>query len=261
MNKWSLVVVFGLFSGGLAAAPEIKGSPQELKGFLYPTDHVVTINGQAEKKAYSDQAIVSLVITTKNKLLSVAISENSALRLALTRSLRDSGISAGAIKSSKFSSSPQYGWLGKKPSSFQVVNRMAVTIEQEAHLNEIAKAADKYQEIELSDTAFEHTKKDEFNKKVKADALAKIIEQKEFYEKSLGVKLAPIGIRDSNLRRRATRGAMMLENVMVSAVRRERDSNSSITEFRAPKAEPSFDEIKYEANLAVDFKIEQQPPK
>jgi hypothetical protein len=123
-------------------------------------------------------------------------------------------------------------------------------------LKEIAVVADQSEEVELSDTAFEHTKKDEFNEKVKAKALEKILKQKEFYEKSLGVKLVPVGIRDSSIRQRATRGAMVLEEIVVTAAKREKDSYSSVAKYQNQAQEPSFDEVKYEANMSVDFKIE-----
>ncbi len=257
MRKVFLVVFLSLTSGHVFSEPELKGSPQELRGFLHPTDKVVTINGEAEEKAYSDKAIVSLVITTESKLLSQSISNNSSLREKITSSLISSGIDPDSIKSSKFSSSPEYGWFSSKPSSYKVVNRMAISITQEKHLKEIAIVADNHKEAKLSDTAFEHTKKDEYNEKVKAKALANVIKQKKFYEKSLGLKLSPIGIRDSNIRQRATRGAMVLEEVIVTAAKREKSSYSSVAKYRNQEQEPSFDEVKYEANLSVDFKIEQ----
>ncbi len=256
MRKLLLLSVIILWSGAVFAEPEIKGTPQELKAFLYPTDKVVTINAQAEQTAYSDKAIVSLVITTEAGRLAVAISKNSELRQDITKSLIDSGVAAGSIRSSTFSSSPQYGWFGKKPSSYRVVNRMAVSIENERLLKDIAEVADKNDEVELSDTSFEHTKKDEFNSKVKADALAKIIKQKEFYENSLGVKLTTIGVRDASTAQRATRGALMLEEVVVNAAKPQQDSFSSASKYRGQNRGSSFDEVRYEANLVVDFKIE-----
>lgn len=256
MRNIILAGVLSIISLSTFAAPEIKGSPQDLKGFLYPNDKIVTINGEAEETAYSDKAIISLAITTENKLLSEAISKNGLLREKITGSLVTVGISPDAIKSSKFSSSPQYGWFGSKPSSFKVVNRMAISITNESHLKEIAVVADQSEEVELSDTAFEHTKKDEFNEKVKTKALQKILKQKEFYEKSLGVKLIPVGIRDSQIRQRATRGAMVLEEMVVSAARSENNSNSSVAKYQGQAQEPSFDEVKYEVNMSVDFKID-----
>lgn len=256
MKKIILIGLLSLISVPAFSAPELKGSPQDLKGFLYPSDKIVTISGEAVEKAYSDKAIISLVITTEYKMLSESISSNGALRKKITSSLIAAGISPDSIKSSKFSSSPQYGWFGNKPSSYKVINRMAISITKESHLEKIAAVVDQSQEAELSNTTFEHTQKDQFNEKVKAKALESILKQKAFYEKSLGVKLTPVGIRDSNIRQRATRGAMALDEVIVTAVRREKESYSSGAKYLSQAQEPSFDEVKYEANMSVDFKIE-----
>jgi uncharacterized protein YggE len=237
------------------AGPEIKGSPQELKGFLYPNDKIVTISAEAQKTAYSDIALVSLVVTTESRLLSDAIASNSKLRTTISRTLIDSGVDPVMIKSSKFSSSPQYGWFGKKPSSFKVVNRMAVTIAKESHLEDIATVADQFENVELSDTEFKHSKQDAFREEVKSKALDKILKQKAVYEKSLGVSLKTVGIRDSNLQRAATRGATMLEEVVVSSARSEQDGFGSSIKYSSPKPRSSFDEVKYQVNLSVDFKI------
>lgn len=255
MKKIFAFMFIGLFPMCSFSAPELKGSPQELRGFLHPEEKIVTISGEAEEKAYSDKAIVSLVITTENKLLSQAISANGEFRKKITETLTSRGISGDSINSSRFSTSPQFGWFGKKPSSYKVVNRMAISITKEEHLKEIASVADAYQEVELSDTEFEHTKKDEFNEKVKAEALEKVLGQKEFYEKSLGVKLVPIGFRDSNVRQVATRGAMVLEEVVVTARRREESSYSSSSKYSDELHDPSFDEVVYEASVSVDFRI------
>jgi uncharacterized protein len=256
MKKIILIATFTLLSTQALSAPELKGTPQELRGFLHPADKIVTINGQAEEKAYSDVAIVSLVVTTENKLLSNAISQNTSLRAKITQSLLASGVNKNSIKSSKFSSSPQYGWFSKKPTSFKIVNRMAITISDETHLKEIAIISDQYPEVDLSDTEFEHSAKDEYNQKVKAKALDKVLKQKTIYEKTLGLKLTAIGIRDSNIRLMATRGAMVLESVVASRSRQENDNFSSFAKFKEQAPSTSFDEVKYTADITVDFKID-----
>jgi uncharacterized protein len=260
MKKSLLILALGILSGAVFAEPELKGSPNDLKGFLYPTENIVTINGQAEEKAYSDKAIVSLVITTEQKLLSQAISENSAVREEIAKLLISAGLDKNAINSSKFSSSPEYGWFGSKPASYKVVNRMSISILSESHLKEIAFVADKFKQVELSDTAFEHTKKDEYNEKVKTKALQNIMKQKEFYEKTLGVELKPVGIRDSDIHQGPTRGAlaMEMEMIVVTNSKAEKGDYLSQNRSRVQEQEPSFDEVKYQAILSVDFKIEQQ---
>ena len=257
MRKLLSGIFYIVLISSALAEPELKGSPNDLRGFLYPNDNIVSIQGYAEEKAYSDQAIISLVITTDSKLLSDAIAANGDLRASTSKQLIAAGIDATKINSSKFSSSPQYGWFKNKPSSYEVVNRMAVTINDSVHLQVIAKIADQSDNIELSDTAFEHSKKEQFNEQVKAKALDKILKQKTFYEETLGVTLTPIGIRDAHIQQGATRGALVLENIVVAGITGERKAYTSSPRVRQASNENSFDEVKYQANISVDFKIEK----
>ena len=242
---------------GALAQPELKGSPNELRQFLHPHDKIVTLSAEAEEKAYSDRAIISLVITSEDKQLSTSISNNIALRESISQQLVTAGINPEHIKSSKFSTSPQYGWFGKKPDSYKVVNRMAVTITEESQLKSIASVADSKEEIELSDIAFEHSKKDAYKSQVKKLALEKVMKQKALYEKSLGVTLTPVSFRDNRLWVKGTQGAQMLKEVVVTATKRNRSYNDSAADFAqavTPKSvESSFDEIVYSAEIFVDF--------
>ena len=213
------------------AQPELKGSPNELRHFLHPNDKIVTLSAEAEEKAYSDRAIISLLITSEDKLLSVSISNNIALRESISQQLVSAGINPEYIKSSTFSTSPQYGWFGKKPDSYKVVNRMAVTITEESQLNTIAGVADSEEEIELSDITFEHSKKDAYKSKVKQLALEKVMKQKALYESSLGVTLTPVSFRDNRLWIKGSQGAQMLEEVVVTATKRSRSYNDSPADF------------------------------
>lgn len=248
-------VWFVLLSTIAIAEPEIKGNPEDLRKFLYPNDKIVTISSDAQERAYSDKAIVSLVISTEDEKLSKSIEKNAELRTQISRKLIGAGLGAENIKSSKFSTAPQYSWFGKRPTSFKVINRMAITIYEENQLKEIATVADNNKEVELADTAFEHTKNEEFNNKVKMQALDKVMQQKMLYEKRLGVKLLPIAFRDSRIANRGTRGALALEEIIVTAAKRE-DHSSSTAIMREGPMESSFDEIQYDASISVDFKIE-----
>ncbi len=254
----NLIILLLLCSSSLTlATPELKGSPEELRQFLHPSERIISLHGQAQEKAYSDRAIISLVITTEDKQLSNSIAVNSSLREHITEQLTSQGIDSDSIKSSKFSTSPQYGWFGKKPDSYKVVNRMAITISDESQLKTIATVADSKAEIELSDTAFEHSKADEYKNKVKKLALEKAIKQKAYYESSLGITLTPVGFRNSQIRFRGTQGANMLEEIVVTASRRSAGKLQEMAMSRpAQKPTPSFDEIEYEAEIYVDFKIE-----
>jgi len=176
------------------AAPELKGAPDELRRFLHPSDYIVSISGDAQETAFSDKAIVSLVVTTEEPKLSAAIAANGSLRTQTAAELTAAGIKADNINNSRFSMSPQYGWFGKTPTSFKVVNRMAIAIFDESELKAVANVADESAQMQISDTTFEHTKRDEFRALVKKRALDKILAQKALYEDRLGVTLGPVAV-------------------------------------------------------------------
>jgi len=237
------------------AKPELKGNPDELRQFLHPHDKIVTLSADAEEKAYSDKAMVSLVVTTEKDKLADAIEKNSALRDKVTGQLVAAGIKRENIKTSKFSTSPQYGWFGKKPDSYKVVNRMSITIFDESQMKALAGAADTNKEIAFSTTEFEHTKKDEFKNKVKTQALKKVMTQKAFYEKELGVLLTPINFRDANIGFKGTRAAVEMDSIVMQDAPMVSGS-ASFSKMRTSKPKTtSFDEVKYYANISVDFKI------
>ena len=256
MNKKSTVIsLAALVSFTCLAQPELKGSPQELKQFLHPEARVMTISGKGHEVAYSDIAIVSLIITTEEKKLSQALEKNSALRQQVTNSLVASGVNPDNINSSKFSSSPQYGWFGSKPSSYEVVNRMAIKIDDEKHLKQIALQADENEQLQIGETQFEHSKKAEFEQVVKTKALEDVLDQKAFYEKKLGLKLEAISFRDSDVTQSGTDGAMEVEKIVVTGSR-VKDSNSRLYDSYSYSSEvSSFDEVEYTVNVSVDFKI------
>ena len=244
-----------LAAQSVCAAPEIKGSPGELKSFLYPEKNVVRITGYAEREAFSDKAIVNLIIKSEDKLMSEAMSINSGLRDAISKELVASGVSSSSINNSKFLQSPQYGWFGKAPSSYEVVNRLSVEILEEQHLKKLAQIADRYPEVTMGKFSFKHTKKDELTQRVKDDALKKIESQKTQYELALGLKLKAVGIQSLDEDHGATEGAEMIEEVVVYGIRASSDRKlGSYSQPQAPRND-TFEEVKYSANIVVEYVV------
>lgn len=260
MPKILLLLCTALISFSIVAEPELKGTPQDLRGFLHPEDRIVSIYGDAEETAYADIAILTLVVTTENKLLSKSLASNEAMRKSIADSLVRSGLAADNIKSSEFSSSPEYGWFFKEPTSHKVVNRMAIEITQESQLMDVAVFADSYDEVELADMVFRHSNKEEFITKVRATALANVIKQQTHYEETLGLKLSPIGIRPANVQQQPTRGARLREEVTATSSLYDSKRTSAAESRQAYSRAQSFDEVKYEAGVWVDFKIEGRAP-
>lgn len=252
---WLMAAMVSVAPTWVGAQTELKGSPEELRNFLHPQENRVTLRAEAEEVAFSDQAIISLVVKTEGKQLAVAIQDNADIRNDIRTALLDAGIENKHINNSKFSTSPQYGWFGKEPDSFKVVNRVAITINREQHLKTVAALADKHSEISLASTEFKHSQKDDYLTRVKEQALTKIMLQKNLYEDSLNVTLVPVNFRDERIHFAATRGAVALEQAVASAAvsKVESRADAYMAEPTAPAT--SFDETKYSANIAVDFKV------
>jgi uncharacterized protein YggE len=237
---------------------ELKGSPEALREFLHPRENRVSLSAMAEETAYSDIAIVSLVISTKEKELAESIEANGTLRENIRKAMLAAGVSNEKINNSKFSSSPQYGWFGKTPASFEVINRMAIEISTEAQLQAIAKITDQYEDVSLSSTEFKHSGKDAFMKKVKEKALAKIKDQQKLFENQLSVQLTPVVFYDQNVGFGATHGAVQLQEATLVAQRsKSEEYDVSRARSQSPVAAArTFDEVKYTANITVEFKVE-----
>lgn len=243
----------------VAAAPELKGNPDDLRGFLHPQSRLVSISEHAEETAYSDIALVHLVVTTEDHLLSKALKANADLRKTIQNKLIDKGIAADQINTSKFSSSPQYGWFGKKPDSHKVINRMVVRIISEQHLQLIADISDAHDDVVLSDTTFEHSQENVFKERVKKQALDKVMKQKAYYESALGISLKPVAFHDSPMPLLPTAGAQMVEEMVVTG-KRESDSYAQSKSRSAPppsSRSSSFDEVKYRAQVTVEFEVKK----
>ena len=239
-----------------SASPEVKGNPEELRRFLHPQKRLVSLNAEDEQKVYADIANVSLVVTTEESTMASALERNSKVRQTLIAALLSSGVKRDSINTSKFSTSPQYGWFGKKPTSYKVLNRMAVSITNEAQLHALAKLADSNKEVEFSETEFEYSQEDTLKKTLKARALKKIMEEKSFYEKSLGVSLKPVIFHDANVFQQATAGARALEEVAVMSA--QDDYSGVKSKLRGAPSQPragSFDEMVFRARLVVEFEV------
>lgn len=248
-------LLLALAASPALATPEIKGSPSELRAYLAPADQTVSISDTVKETAYSDTAILSLVVSTEEDSLAFAIAANEQLRSSISQRLLEAGVGSDKIKSSKFSMSPQYGWFSSKPSSYEVINRVSVKITDERLLKTVAQLADENELVQLTDTAFEHSKKDELEIDLKNRVLDKVLKQKELYENKLGVELVPISFREPQVGRSGTSGARVLEEIVVTASRVGKSDDNALYFSASQETTSSFDEVQYEAMLTVTFKV------
>ena len=256
MNRTAAALTLALmFTSPLSMADaEIRGNASEIRDLIYPIPQQTTLHGHAEETAYSDKAIISLTFKTEDEQLADAINENKQLRQEIITQLTSNGISPQEIHNAKFSNTPQKGWFGKRVTSHEVINKVDVGIFNDAHLTILAAVADEHDEIELTGTRFEHTEKEAFKLKVKERALEKINAEKAMYEKTLGVKLIPIGIGRISLIDQPVRTRQMYMET------EQAGSLSSLASAPLTDIMPvpiSFDEVKYQANISVTFRIEE----
>ena len=238
---------------GLAQA-QLSGTPDELREFLYPRPNTVNINGEGELTAYKDVAKISLMVTTEERTLSRAMEVNQALRLELIRQFVAAGVPQEDINNSKFSSSPQFGFFGRSPNSFEVSARMEVQVNSEEHLQLLAAAADEHDEVEFESTEFEHSDEDAFEDQVREIALNDVMAQKAYYESSLGLQLKAVNFYYGGIRQMARampRAAMAQEMAMDATASR----TSGAVALSAPAVAPTFDEVEYQTNITVVFEI------
>ena len=118
MKRWLLLFVSLILAQHALAAPELKGSADELADYLQGVVKTVTLSAQAKQALSLDKAVITLVVGTEANLLSDALKENLSIRQQLRSTLEASGIPKKHIRESRFSSTPEYGIFGDRPKSY-----------------------------------------------------------------------------------------------------------------------------------------------
>ncbi|MEM7364183.1 MAG: SIMPL domain-containing protein [Pseudomonadota bacterium] len=253
MKRWLLLGLAPLMLPLVYAAPQISGTPDEVRAYVKPSPRSVVIQGQAERYSHSDRAHVTLAVVTREKTLTEALERNAEIRSDLVQAALNQGIPQDHINNTQFSTSPQYGWFGKRPTQFEVVNRVKVTASNERQLIFLAGVSDADEAVSVSDIAFEDSRKKLIESEVRLAAMADAKEKGYATAAALGLKVQPVsfGLHEAMPRPRfhAIRGEI-IEEVVVTA-----------SNIRGPKvadmtpAPVSFDERKYEATVTVEFQI------
>lgn len=244
------------FSQISLAQPQLSGTPDELRGFLFPRANTVSISGEGELTAYKDLAKISLLVTTEARSLNEAMSDNQELRLNLIEEFTAAGIPDTDINNSKFSSSPQFGLFGRRPNSFEVSARMEVSVSSEEHLQLLAAAADSNDEVSFEKTEFEHSLEEEFEAQVRELALQDVMQQKAYYESSLNMQLKAVNFFHAAIRQmaRAMPLAVASQETAEPSPNRRVDAATSL-QAAAPVVAPTFDEVEYQTSITVVFEI------
>jgi uncharacterized protein YggE len=223
------------------AEPSLKGTPQELQTLLLEQRKLVHISGYGEVKTNADRAVVSLMVKTNDSQLRTALEQNQRIREAIRKKLLAKGMSDSAIQFSRFSNTPNYGFFGDKPSSYDISNEVKITISRESSLNEIAGIVDSQDEVYFVGSNIEHSLQEQSKQQALAKALKNAMAKKDLYEVQLGLKLQAIKVSEQ------VAGPAPI--VLREKVRKQAYASSmGVTE-----AQHQFGEMTYRATVDVEF--------
>lgn len=191
MRNLILLSITLLCASQLSADPELKGTPAELAAYLANLPRVVSVAGEAEMKVPADRASVTLKVTTESKSLQDALRVNQDTRAKMIAMLKERGIAADKVQSSKFSSTPKHWVFSDKARSYRIENNVKVSVQDDKEFSAVAQLVDKFAEVQFIGVEFEHSDKEGMKKKVLGQALHNATERKAVFEQQLGVKLLP----------------------------------------------------------------------
>jgi uncharacterized protein YggE len=175
-------------------------------------------------------------------MLSGAIKKNQSIRRILTTFLNKKGFDAKSITSSKFSSTPEYGFFGNKPDNYKVNNIILIKIQSEKEFLSISEAVDKHEQVFLAGTSFEHSEHKEYEKKVLANAIENALSKKILYEKTLATKLHVTSISENTT-------SFMPQNELGS-VKGKRFASY------ANNSQTNFGVLTYQSTVSIKYKVE-----
>ena len=258
MMRYALLFTVLLMPLAVFAAPELKGDPAELTNYLLDEKRVVSIAAHGEIKVQADRAIVTLRVKTKDSAFAQAVKSNRDVRTKLSHQLQQAGIAADRITAAKFSSLPNYGFFGDKPSSYEISNDVSVVIRGEDDMALIAQSVDSMKEVSYLAAQFEDSNKKAHQGDALNDALAAIARQKAAYEKALGFTLAPLRISETSVQHVPT---------MAYPIRHDKGQPAVSMQFKsmeaaAPSDEGSdataggFGELRYESSVVAEYLVQ-----
>ena len=242
----------------LSAAPELKGDPAELTNYLIDSKRVVSIAANGEIKVQADRAIVTLRVKTKEGSFAQALKSNRDVRTKLSHQLQQAGIAPDRISAAKFSSLPNYGFFGDKPSSYEISNDVSVVVRGEDDMAVIAQSVDGMKEVSYLAAQFEDSNKKAHQGDALNDALAAIARQKAAYEKALGFTLAPLRISETSVQHATP---------MAYPIRHDKGQPEALMQFKsmeaaAPGGEAGdgtsggFGELRYESSVIAEYLVQ-----
>lgn len=240
----------------LPAAPELKGDPEELTQYLLDEKRVVSITAHGESKVQADRIVVTLRVKTKESAFVAALKSNRQVRTKLSQQLQQAGITPDRISAAKFSSVPNYGFFGDKPSSYEISNDVSVVVRGEDDMSAIAQAVDGMKEVSYLAAQFEDSNKKAHQSDALNEALAGVASQKAAYEKALGITLAPLRVNETSYQRASPPMAapvMYDKRQAASTMQFKGSEEFEVSGDAGDESSSGFGELRYESNVTAEY--------
>jgi hypothetical protein len=261
MKRYIGILFFACFAHAALAAPELRGTPDQLMEYLADAPGRVVIQGMGEVKAAADEANIVFVVKSTDDSFQTALQKNKALRVEVVDYLKAQGISNDKITSEKFSSTPVYGVFGSKPKSYEVVNKISVKVSSEKEFEMVSTVVDKWRDVAYAKTTVKHSEEDVLKRTATRKALEDAMTKKKDYEESLNVVLVPHNITETKaepvvadqMRMSKYGSGSFSESPMMSFSSVGSDSITA-TEGGAS----TFGELVYKANVNIEFVVKKK---
>jgi len=241
-----------LFTSSTFAEPEIKGTAPELAQFINGAIKTVTVGGESEVRVAASRAVLTVSVITENRLLQEALRANADARSKVAAQLKQQGISAERIQSSKFSSTPKFGLFGDKAKSYRVENVMRISIQDEKEFRSAAGVVDAFPEVQYGGVEFEYADKESLKQKAIAQACGNAGERKKIYEDQLGLKLSAVRFGEGAVTESETKPPASSRKGEYSRISSGEWGSSSPS---IQEAVSSFGEMVFTARVAVEYSV------
>jgi len=233
----------------VVAEPELKGTASELAQFISGAVKTVTVSGESEIGVPASRAVLTIAAITENRSLAESLRVNADVRSKVVAQLKQQGVSAERIQSSKFSSTPKFGLFGDKAKSYRVENVLRISIQDEKEFRSAAGVVDAFAEVQYSGVEFEYADKETVKQKAITQACVNAGERKKIYEEQLGLKLSPI---------RFGEGAVTETETKPQTARKGEYSRISSGDWGSSAVQEtvsSFGEMVFTARVTVEYSV------
>lgn len=166
-----------------------------MPAFAQAPPRSIAMSGDGEVKAAPDSATLSAGVSVQAASAAAALAADSSRMQAVIAALKNSGVPANAIQTSRFSVSPQYAYAnGQAPriTGYQATNQVSVRLDDVGKVAHVLDALIGAGANEASSLSFFIARPQPLLAEARAKAVADARARAEDYAKAAGVRLGPI---------------------------------------------------------------------